>query len=251
MKKKKILISIDSFFDMRLGCLNLIHQPMAADLMKTPEYHLRKDDYFKWNDDTLDRGKFREVLSKHGELILKMSLPTKLRYMLTEIIGYYLSAIGRTPWLSSLGVELNTYPYKLENVQLALIDEVYTKHICNNVPLSIVSISPSQLTPTLLATDYVALFMYNPCEWLDIHVDDIKKRIVHDVALFVPELWHGDPVDETVLKEAKDAGLTDPVTFTANLMDTFMSFRYLPPAYYCADTVWNLDEYLGTIIPTK
>ena len=249
MAKKKILINVDCFFDMRLACLSLIKQDMASDLMKGNEYYLRTNDYFKWGNDTLDRGKFREVLGRYGDDILKKSIPTKLHYFITELINYYLASIGRTPWLTVLGVELNTHPYKIDETQLKFIIEIYRRHVCDAIPISVVNIPMANLNPELVAREYVALFMYDPCPWLDLHVEPIKKRVVHDVGLFVPEIWHGDIVSEKVLEEAKSAGLADPVTFTSKIMDTFISFRYLPPAYFCADTSWNKKEYLGDPIP--
>lgn len=235
--------------DMRLGCLNLIHPDMSSDLMKTPEYYLRLHDEFTWRGDTLSRDKFNAVCARHGNHILKMAMPTKLGFFISELINYYLSKIGSTPWLSDLGVELNTHPYEVDTVQLALIKRIYNDHICKTIPLKFVNLSVQDMSPALISDNYVALFMYNPTTWLDTHVNEIKKRVLQDVGLFTPELWHGDIPTQELLAKAQTDGLADPATFTAKLMDTFLSFRYLPPAYFCASIPWNKKEYLGVSIP--
>ena len=247
MRIRKILVDVSAIMDLRLGCLNLISTDFAKEMMAGDWYFTRNVDAFKSPTmGVLSSDNYKAVMSKHGDSVLYTSVPTKIHILLKLLAQFYLRRASTTPWLDSLEFDLNVYPFKPTEQQLALYRHWFKKMVSPVVNMNVVSLSPTAVNCDKVTSEYLNLVFYNPTEWFDANLDGIKRHVLSNVGLFMPELQFGGEIPEAEMKTLLARGMR-PADVVTQILSQTIKMRYLPVAFFCADIPSNKNEYFGSL----
>lgn len=243
MAKKRLYITLDSLLDTRLGVLNSINPDFAISVTSKPSYYNREIDEFKDKElGELNPVLFKKVLEAKRGLVLKNSFKTKMHLFLNQVCSVYVDKILNTPGNNALELDVNTYPFSLTDEEVAIALEGIVKMIGDKVTINMVNLSHKELTMDYIRDNYNIMIMYNYHEWLNIHTEELKKKTIIHVKLYVPMIFFGSLPTEQQYKELEEIN-NDPFELSQKMLSPVVSMEYLPISLYCADTPFNKVEY--------
>lgn len=240
----KLLAELDCILDTRLGVL------LALDAEKVPAllastYHGRLQDRFEG----FDQAAFEAAYKARGESILKNSRVTPMAALMLDFVKKALKQTLRTPFHKNPLVELNVYPYVIDDETADSILSVMaylTQELCD---VAIVSYSPEQLNPLFMSTNYAVAMMYDAPAWMETHAKNglWAKYSCPDVQVFTP----------LMVRSAQEFVATD-LQVLGNDFDTivkeasvFVQLQFLPISEFCWVFNPNAIEADKETIPPK
>lgn len=247
---KKIYTSLEALFDLRQGTLTYIDVDFATAVTSEKEYFTREVDVFSTEKlakngtpmGALRKEIFDAVYKKHKDQILKNSLMSKVILFIADLYRQFSKQAILTPFLSSVELDINIYPFKLSEEEVSTLLECVVELMGGACTVNIIDLSESDLNVTYVKENYVAMVMYNYVDWFNLHTEDIQKRSLTQVGLYVPKLNSIRKLTKEEMDEFKKKKLT-PFEFMVNALAPFITIQFLPISTYCANIPSNLDEY--------
>jgi len=240
---KKILVSLDCLLDVRLGTLIKLSPEFAYQVSNDKVYYTREDDSFSSVEmGHLPKETFNEIATMYKDEIIRSSVMTKFFIFLKQLSQEMINKAISTPYYGEIEIEVNSYPYKFSNTEGDELVKAITHHLGTLVSVSLVSISPAQLTPNYILNDYYALVMYDPKSWLDTHHRDLQKGTLKDIVLYTPRLNHIRRLEETEITKLNKENM-DLFNIFTMLLSPFIAIQFLPISLFSADTAANKKEY--------
>lgn len=239
---KRIYVDIDCLLDTRLGTLIKIDPRFAYNVSDNKNYYLRQEDIFKDKDQTLDREIYKKVFCKYKEEIIRSSLKTKMFAFLYELCKVFLNQATSTPYLSSIEIELNLYPYDFTQEEGTTILNLVSSILKDSIDISYINKSPKELTVDYIYESHCAMIMYDCSNWLNENNKGLQSRKLKEIALYIPKLNFVRQLTQEESKPFNERGV-NPFELLKILMCEFITMQFLPVSLYCADTPANLKEY--------
>ena len=248
---KKIYVSLDALFDLRQGTLTLIDPDYAIAVTSVPEYFTRDIDLFATNIPAkgsdkpmgpLAREIYEKVFEAKKDEILKNSLMTKMLSFITPLYQQFSKQAILTPFLSSVEIDVNTYPFNLSDDEISTLLACLAEHLGNACTITIINIPIKDLTVGYVKENYLALIMYEYTTWFNEHDKYIRKGLLKEVGLYIPKLFtvrRLTVAEEDEFKKKK----TTSFEFTSKMMAPFIVMQFLPTALYSVNLPINLDKY--------
>lgn len=244
-KTRKILLSLDALYDYRQGLMTLLSPDFAVAVTKEPAYYTRMEDVFSNGDDVLDKELAKQLLVKYPKEILKNSLRTKILDFVFELGISFVKQAFNAPFYDSVELVVNTYPLKLSADEKLQLIQGLIDHLGKAMSISVQSISPLELTPSIVSNEYLALILYEYVDWFNIHSKEIEKKPLREQGFYLPRRFNELPSAEH-LEEAKKYNY-DTFEVMTKIMSPYAVMQFLPIAFFCADTPQNLPEYRDLI----
>lgn len=242
--KRKIYLAADALWDLRQGTLARISADFAVKVTTQSTYYTREEDLFSTDDDKLTREIFNKVFTKYRDQILRISLRTEILSFLLELCREYIKQAHVTPFMHDFGVQINMYPFTTTKEQRDEIQAGMSAALGGTIAVDVVNISWQDLSIDYACATYASMIMYNYYDWLNAHVDELKKKHLREVGLFVPRVYFTgkDKIPANVMQDIKQSG-QDTFDINAALLNPFLAIQYLPVALFSAATPLNKPEY--------
>lgn len=240
---KKILVSLDSLLDFRLGTLIKLSPEFAYQVSNDKAFYTREEDTFSSVEmGHLPKDIFNEIYMLYKEEIIRSSIMTKFFIFLKQLTQEMINKAISTPYYGEIEVEVNVYPHKFTNQEGDDLVKAISFHLGELVSTSIVSIPPEQLTPSYILNDYYALAMYDPKPWLDTHHRELQKGTLKDIVLYTPRLNHIRKLEDTEIAKLNKENM-DLFNIFTMLLSPFICIQFLPISLFSAETAANKKEY--------
>ena len=184
-----VLVDLDSLLDTRLTTLYDMSVPVYEDMIAKGTYHNRYKDSFG----PITYSIFKAIYGERTKEILRLATPTN---MVNTINEYFVEAFMNNKRAGGTDIPnlyINIYPYKLTDDEQLLIRTSFTTMI-KNIPIFIVSMDATQLTPMWVRDNIGLLVLYNGMEWMEkqtANLNLIKTPLVN-TAMFVPAVAVSD-----------------------------------------------------------
>jgi hypothetical protein len=186
LSKKKVMVTLDSLLDVRMGLLYLIDQNASVRLAETVLYFEREADVFKFGGKTISPQELYKAMPAKKADILPYCSRTIMWRFVVELLVSIMN--GNTAGgLFEVGLEINTFPYVLTPDENKMLTEVMVEISNNLFSVDVVCIPHSSLTPEIVGEHYVAMIMYDPTDWFNVHKEAMMMAKTAAVLLYVPK----------------------------------------------------------------
>lgn len=240
-KNKKIYISLDSLIDTRLGVLNTIDVDFAIDVVSDKKYFNREIDSFVDSKGDVLSNELYSKVSKKYSYVLSNSVKTKMFIFLMQLCHAHIQQALTSPVKATLEIDINTYPYELDNNEVSKLLPVVSASIGNLFDINCIYVPYEKLTIDFITDNYNAMIMYNYHDWLNKHELALKRKPVKGLVVYVPKIYFGQVPDKDDLKKLSDEG-TDAFAFTKKILSPLIEIDYLPINLYCIDSPFNIVD---------
>lgn len=257
--RKKILVSLDSLLDTRLGAMRAYSEGLFQHLWRDSAYYNRLvDDYEHFGAGTTLM--WRNVYKQRGELlddqgrpkILALSNPT----MMCAIVGVmlrdtYAQAID-DPVIQGCDVSINIYPYNLPQVdqeeialameELILPGDAEDGALLFDSKIECVYIPHDQLTIEAVREDWSTVIMYDWFDWFDIQAKRIyeSERGATLTGVIVPEMLR-EMVKRKTLMDA-NGKLQNPFVEVKRTLSLSFQLSFWSPACFSLPNPYELID---------
>jgi hypothetical protein len=249
-KVRKIYIAADALWDLRQGTMARISPEFAAAVTAQPGYYTREEDVFNYSDQTLRQDIYKRVFARYKQSILRCSVKTEILQFVHELAKQYIKQAFVTPFLDDFSIEINLYPFHLTDGEKNDLLQIVQSQLGKHLMVSLVVLSPAELTVEHTLNNYASMVMYEWHDWLNTHSADVEKKRLADVGLYVPRIFFDrQKYDEETDKELKKRG-KDIFEITHDLLNPFIVVQFLPVALFSASTPVNLPEYRQLMRPS-
>ena len=187
-KSKEVLnvyTTLDTLLDTRLPVLTVMAPKIAQKVVNNMYYYSRVMDEFE----SIPYNMFRPLYENRSKAVLNLATPT---YILETIKNYVNEAIHAAKERGESGevnLYVNSYPYKLTEVEITNLIIGIT-NMLPNVNVTIIDRSPIELTPEWVDKNIAVMFDYEGLSWIELHnsLGHLIKNPLVEIALFVPAL---------------------------------------------------------------
>jgi len=198
-----IYLSLDELLDTRAGTLDRM-DPAIAEKVIDDKYHTRTSDFFAG----IDRHDFKKLYAARDGDTLSHSCMTEMYRLLQHLSESVVNQLDQRPYYKSCKIVVNCWPYQIAPDVLEDIHKAIYLNVGNNLPIELVNWPLSELTPSRCKKEFGVLIMYNPQDWLNMHMKELERAPIPEVLLLTPKIHH--VVEPTPEQEAwlKEYGLT-------------------------------------------
>lgn len=239
LPKQKILIELDCLLDTRIGTVASISQELATSVLNNG-YHERHED--KYPDVVPEQ--FKTLYAQRNLDTLKMSTITTFMPLLRHLCNLIEEEAISRPYHSGPEVTVNLYPYELSAEDSKAILGAISKWLGHKVPISLVRYAPSELRP-IYCKDYSLIVMYNPTDWFNLNLEELMKKPLRDVALYIPRILHNKTQTDEELKKIIEESM-DPFQALDIVMKTVIDVSILEVSYFSIvrpNVVLNFSDF--------
>lgn len=225
----KIYVDIQSLIDLRQGILSqLSATDDMAEYLVSNDYNFRELDVFP----LVDMVKYKEI--EAASLKKTISLGT-VTYIINSIKSKIVAAERRNVHAGKAEapeIILNIHPFKLNNEELAAIQNLLFVKMGIESVITIVDIKMEELTPFLIkTTGFIACFIYDFGKWFLLHSNALMKIKLSDSTLYFPALYAVEE-DKDQLKEINKIGFKDLFSYVEYLLSERIVISFLPAVFY-------------------
>lgn len=232
---KKIYVPLDCLFDTRMGALTLLNPDFAFAVTTESDYFEREQDLFSTKEfGTLDKDKFEAFYKLREKELVRSSLKTPMIKFLVELCSQFTTMTLGTPHHCAVEIEVNTYPFTLGEAERVQLLRTLLFVTAQQYPIRMVNIAPKALSASYAQENYCAMVMYNYHEWMNLHDNDIRKKLLKQLCLYLPRLYFGPPPSHEELLKFQQHNI-DPFELQQHTLGPFLLTQYLPIELYCAD----------------
>lgn len=191
METHLISVDLDFLLDTRLATLHRIDPEAARKAFANPAYFNRASDIF---DDIagVDRVTFDEAYAKRDVETLYYSRICESILSLASIVFGLERERLQTPFIESVSVELNLYPYVLTPDQAEQFELAVAARLPLDVKVSSAFIPPEEMTPVKIKANYSGLLMYGFAGWFKLHGQRLEETKLTTVTVVAPKLHVND-----------------------------------------------------------
>lgn len=210
---QRILVELDALLDTRIATISRIHPESAVALLHDPRYYERVIDDFEPLVG-ITKEAFRQAYAQRDVEILEQSRLTELPLMLNEIIKRMEQESDTTPFVESVTVDVNIWPYELSDEERDEIAVAMMAHVGNQTLVNTVRLPPEQLTPPYIKQRYSGMILYNFRDWMQPHMETFKKFLMPRVTVLAPALFYDQvPTRDDIASEGMKEDL-NPFTLS-------------------------------------
>lgn len=234
---QSLLIELDAILDTRIATVAKI-SPAASIKLLSDLYRKRNHDDLGILFEDIDNDAFKEAYSKRDTDVLRQARPTKMFFHLVSLTAEMVREAIAHPFVKEVRIDINTYPYKLSEVERKDIETMISYYVGPVVTVSTVMLPPSVLTPKYLDENYTLVVMYDFDTWLVTHLNDekdIKHKRCPRVTLLAPAKYRDGynlPKEEDLISN-EDGGLrADPFEVTRFALIDYIGLEFYPMDFY-------------------
>lgn len=233
-----IYVELDCLQDTRIATLAKIDQELASRTLRNG-YHTRLSDEF----DGVSHEDFKRLYQSRDVQTLMLSAPTEIHTLILRLIEIQDKAAVElnSPYRSErVSVVVNTYPYQLSEVELTEIGKALVVRLSQQTSVTLVHLSPTELTPAYVKANFNSMVMYDFDTWLSEHfavdpekcnMESVFKSLLHGVTVFAPAIYHQKPSDEELEREVKE--VAHPFVAIEMLARTIIGLELIDVAPFC------------------
>ncbi len=200
MSARRILVSLDTLMDTRIGVIANYDQSIATEILSKPDYWIREiDDWGSLTKGAITNDQFKVLWdSRGGENTLKTlqaSVKTGVNAFILKILteSDVIEKDGLVNDHEALEVTVNTYPYELdfalEEAYRKVLKYEYGKH----VEINFVSLTLDELTPSHIVNGYGLYITYEFQQWFKRHHKELVTFNRPDVFIVGPKIFERLP----------------------------------------------------------
>ncbi len=184
-----IYVELDAYLDTRLSSLAMISPAAALECKGDPRYFDRVIDDFE-ELCGVTRQAYRNAYSRRDEDCMRNAVITEIPFILNELVLKLEKEAIDTPFLSRVVVEVNVYPYKLDEESRDAIALAVMARAGIETEVRCIYMTPEQVTPTFVRGRYSGMIIYNFREWMECHLKEFDRVKMPRVSVLAPALWH-------------------------------------------------------------
>lgn len=230
--KHCVYVELDAILDTRLAVISSIDQDAAVKLLRSEEYYTRAiDDFSKLVE--ISKEQFEEAYLKRDKEILKQSRLTKIPLILDDLISKMEMLSTETPFVESLKVELNVWPYKLDEEERSLFASALMAFTGIETLVDVIYKDPETLTPSYIKGRYTGLILYNFRDWLKYHTEAFMKVQIPTLTILAPAIFKDTvPTPDDYLATGMDPNVS-PFTLAEVGMASIFGLNLIDVKNYC------------------
>lgn len=227
-----IYASIDTLFDTRIGTLYQVLPELVDKVLDDGYYDRDRDEFLP-----ITYQRFKFLYDNRDDETLEISPKTFIKDMITDLAFKQLRLKIGTPHVGGVKVTINVYPYNPSPEFTKNLLDSFVKATDGYINVEIVSLTDEQLTPQYCKHNFMAMFMYDCSNWLDIHSksEAFKKCKIPNVTLLIPSIYFGNPLTEEIKKE-----------YMEKQVSPFREFEIACSPFICVNVV-DTDRFCPSI----
>lgn len=244
MDVRKVVVYLDSLFDLRQGCLSFLMGAKQAYLnTSTEQYFTREDFSLRTDGGILTHEEYLQLVKNHPDIILKNSLRTKLLGFIEMDLIHYRQKLVSSPINFDIMISINCDGFNLSQLERDKIIAAVTHLTSGNYRVEAVSMSDNQLNVPYVKNNVARIFRYDASQWLDKHHKALISNAPNpEFQLFVPRLYQGDKNNKEVKEELKNLKM-DYFEGYATMLEPALQIGFIPVCLFSADVPTNLTSY--------
>lgn len=244
----KILIDIDSLFDLRQATL----YSLVKDKEQLTDYLISEAYNFRSYDNFLDLTE-EDFVTAHNKRNFSIFPYATITYLLNVIKIKLNNLEKRNNYYNEKKppeLLVNVYPFILTKEQSELFRDLIFVKIEKKSLVKIVSLSPKEITPSFIVNNNVtACFMYDFSAWMDAHAKVLESAKLTDCLFYFPSIGKKNPTPEEE-RHIKSLGFKDLFSYTEFLLSSVMPVSFLPTVFYSniITSISYLDKFNDTLM---
>lgn len=199
-QKQTILIELDALIDTRLGTLKQCFSEAAKKLDLESYVRRVKADF--WTELGISTEQFTTAYKKRNVDTLLASMHTGLYHNLPLLLGGLLLNGLTSPVHEELKININTYPYELNEDELEDIVYCFQQRLWKDCEITTVFYKPEDITPAMLVDISPAYILYDIELWLGAQQTAFLEKRIPTVTAYYPAVINH--YDATEYKEMLD-----------------------------------------------
>lgn len=228
---QRIYIDLDSLLDTRVGVV-AVNEPEAATLLMQEPYWLREsDDFTELTEGKVTHGQFKEWWRTRDKRALKAARPTNIIRILEELSEALVLSQINLPFVAKTQYLVNYWPYKLEELEVKAIQQACEILTGNVVEVTMVNMSPFQLTPQWIKREVSLMVVYDYWAWMDAQKGNFALSPIPEVNLITPAISHNHVMskeDRTI----ENFGEVNPFAISELLMSVYITVQMISPGFF-------------------
>jgi len=202
---KRILTSLDTLFDTRLACLELINPVARSVLVQKPDYWLREHtDWSTLTDGLVSNEQFDQAYAKRDNEVRWGSVMTGIWPVILKVLTDYDLTLLESLQDQEITLEVNIWPYVLEEDEALGIEEHLKRLLGNELVILFTSIPLEELTPSFITERYSLAILFEFHEWIKLHVKALYQHKANRFVMVGPKLFEHDPRSLTIEEKQKE-----------------------------------------------
>lgn len=199
MAIRKLLVTLDTFLDTRLGTIADHNTEAAEAILNNPEYILREhDDWSKLSGGLIDNETFDELYANRGG---SNTIATLSASVVTGVIPLLLTLLSesnlaeihnRTKGLSDLEICVDLHPYELDTDTKDELLNILKVYLGNETTITLTELGIEAASPSTLDVGYSGYISYDFNAWIKLHYLDLAKVRIPDFTFIGPKLFEKD-----------------------------------------------------------
>ena len=228
---QRILVELDALLDTRLATIARIHSESAVQLLTDDRYYERVIDDFEPMVGVTKEA-FRLAYAERNVETLANSRLTNIPMILNDLIARMERESTTTPFVESLEVHVNVWPYEMSNEERDELAMAVMAFAGIQTLVHTVSFRPEVLTPVFVKSRYTGLILYNFREWMRHHLEAFKKHVMPRVTVLAPALFYDEvPKREDIAGEDMREDL-NPFTLSEIAMVEMFNLSLLKAEFF-------------------
>lgn len=235
--KKKVMVTLDSLLDVRMGLLYTIDAEASVRLADSVLYFEREADVFRFDSRVISPDElYRAMPAKKADILPFCSRTTMWRFVVELMVSMMNTNTAGGHF--EMGLEINTFPYVLTPEENKVLGEVMVELSHNLFSVEVCCIPHASLTPDIVGEHYLAMVMYDPTQWFNLHERAMFTAKTAAVQLYVPKTHKVRELTPEENVELRKHGMT---LFDAMrmLVEPIISMRFIPTRLFCLECPIN------------
>jgi len=222
-----ILVSLDCILDTRLGTLAKIDPNKVDEILLTEDYHTRDTDVFEGIDNEL----YKKLYKSRDTNTLANSMITNIMPLLRHLVSKLNEQAVVRPYSDGAKIIVNLYPYKLKKEEQIEIGKAVASWMQGMAPVSLINMSPTQLSPYYCKNTFALMLMYDYEEWLEGNAELFYKTQMPEISMFVPAIYFNDKPSDVELAKMQNESMS-PFQAMESLAKTIIDLTLIDVAFF-------------------
>ena len=192
VKRQGLLVTLDSLFDTRLGCLQEFDPALALHAIQNG-WHQRIYDKIPGVDDVAYEELLKKLYAARDISTLEASAPTVIIDFVVDWCEKANAMMQHSPFPGYVEVFINIFPFKLSKERASRIGNKVAELIGEDARVTMLNIDPLQISSLDAKCYFSAIIDIDYCIWLDerARTTDFKICPIPDVVLYAPRVFQG------------------------------------------------------------
>jgi hypothetical protein len=222
-----IYTSLDELLDTRWATLYRLN-PKAAEYALYHGYHERDRDYFVG----VGFEEFKQAYAKRDSDTLAFAPLSEGIKLVKKLVNDIAEQMDTRPYYKGSSLVVNCYPYEITGEVLGDIHRALRVLTNDVLPISLVHHHLRDLTPRRCKDEFGLLLMYNPEEWLNLHMAELNLNPIPEVLLLTPNMFHSKNPTTAEVQEQTEASC-HPITAFQALVTPMIEMQLIEVSHFC------------------